>query len=346
MQTCPEALETPSAVFPRSRCLAEFAKKQNNNQTPLFRWQPTEPLVCAQGPCPVQRASGDWWGPSRGPTGHAFEVSPQQPWGRGLSLKECPRQHRGSGRWGRGRAEVTPQRPGARGAVEEEGEAGAGSPKPRPRSSRPWDRTSPPLPQAAVGLAGPRKPRRPGVSVSVPPGEPPPPPGPRAGAPGELAARAEPSPPRPGDLGRPLGTVGGAQTAGAQVALGLFGARSGSVSEKPLSCFLGRLQPCTHRLPTRGTVTREHVHTHSPRAQGHSLLPPSASPALPPPGRCPLQKLGPGEGEWTRDRAQGRTLLGAEARSEAHAALGPRVTNDPGSQDGGGGGRGRRVSQV
>lgn len=120
----------------------------------------------------------------------------------------------------------------------------------------------------------------------------------QSGGPGELAMRAQPSPPSSlwlWDLSPPIRTVGGAQTTGARSPL----ARSGvleSVSEKPLSCFLWRPLPCTHHLPTRGTATHGSRSTRTvpgPGATRYSHAPPR----LPPPREVPSAEAGPRDGE-------------------------------------------------
>lgn len=300
MQARPAALGSPSPVFPRSRRSAVFAK---NKKQPLLCWQLAELPVSALRPCPARWASGDWRGASTGSHGTRSRGQPPAALGGLLSLKDSPRQHpqHGLGKGQGQRSHILQRLEPATRAEEGKGEARHRKPEARGRShhSRPPHKSSPAtgwcpylrsvsLTKEAQGAGCVSEH---GLGAPAPASA-------QLGGPGELAMRAQPSPPSSlwlWDLSPPIRTVGRAQTTGARSPL----ARSGvleSVSEKPLSCFLWRPLPCTHYLPTRGTATHGSRSTRTvpgPGATRYSHAPPR----LPPPREVPSAEAGPRDGE-------------------------------------------------
>lgn len=296
----PQPWEAP-ALCSHGHGVRRCSQKTKNNHCFAGSWLSSLSLLCGR----VQRGGrlGTGGVPPRGPTGHVHEVSPQQPWGGVLSLKDSPRQHpqHGLGKGQGQRSHILQRLEPATQAEEGKGEARHRKPEARGRShhARPPHKSSPAtgwcpylrsvsLTKEAQGAGCVSEH---GLGAPAPASA-------QSGGPGELAMRAQPSPPSSlwlWDLSPPIRTVGGAQTTGARSPL----ARSGvleSVSEKPLSCFLWRPLPCTHHLPTRSTATHGSKSTRTvpgPGATRYSHAPPR----LPPPREVPSAEAGPRDGE-------------------------------------------------
>lgn len=126
----PQPWEAP-ALCSHGHGVRRCSQKTKNNHCFAGSWLSSLSLLCGR----VQRGGrlGTGGVPPRGPTGHVHEVSPQQPWGGVLSLKDSPRQHpqRGLGKGQGQRSHILQRLEPATRAEEGKGEARRRKPEAR-----------------------------------------------------------------------------------------------------------------------------------------------------------------------------------------------------------------------